>query len=147
MIPFVRSDTWVFMSVALGGGGKGATLIDVYAAGDRINHAVFRPDELRRGFAKLVAAGYVREEAGRFFLTDEGHALFERVGGVERTSLLAAWETLDALLHVSRTAADPSAFDDERWAYPGITAQRAREAAAEYRRQFKAAYQRRLGKG
>ena len=56
---FTWSDAWLLLSVALAAERGRATLKDVIAAGDAVNHAIFTLAELRRGFAKFIAAGHV----------------------------------------------------------------------------------------
>lgn len=67
-IRLTGADQWLLQAVRAAGGAKGASLKDVIAAGDMINHAVFTPTELRTGFAKLLAAEYVVEKNGKWFL-------------------------------------------------------------------------------
>lgn len=145
MIPFVKSDAWLFMAVAAGDRGAGATLKDVIAAGDFINHSIFSLGELRRGFARLTAGGYVREEAGQFSLTADGRALYGRAHDNRPKTPLAVWGALNDVLGVGLTP-DPSAFDDDLWAYPSVRASAVRDAYDQYDGEFRAAYERRYGK-
>jgi hypothetical protein len=145
VIPFVKSDAWLFMAVATGDRGGGATLKDVIAAGDFINHSIFNAGELRRGLAKLTTGGFVREEAGRFSLTADGRALYGRAHDNRPKTPLAVWDALNDVLGVS-LAPDPTAFDDDLWAYPSVKASDVRAAYDQYDREFRAAYERRYGK-
>ena len=41
----------------------------VIAVGDGINHAIFNPDELESGFARLTSSGHIKEKNGIFLPT------------------------------------------------------------------------------
>ena len=63
-----------------GGLTDGAELADVIGLGDGIRDALFTAEELRGGFARLVAAGFVRAEAGRYFVVGEARGLAKKEG-------------------------------------------------------------------
>jgi hypothetical protein len=72
------SDEWVMAAIRLAEGKAGATLQDVIAAGDAINHAIFTPQELRKGFAELLAAGWVECRGDRWRATEAGRGVHVR---------------------------------------------------------------------
>lgn len=74
-IRLTGADEWLMNAVRAAGGANGATLKDVITAGDMINHAVFTPTELRTGFAKLLAAGWVTEKDGKWFVREGGRTV------------------------------------------------------------------------
>ncbi|MEO7794535.1 MAG: hypothetical protein ABIV06_07150 [Thermoanaerobaculia bacterium] len=79
--PFDPSDAWLLQSVLYAGGlTDGAELRDVIGLGDGIRDALFTADELRGGFARLIAAGYVRANTGRYFVVGEARGLAKREG-------------------------------------------------------------------
>ena len=49
--------------------GEAATLEKIIGAGDWINHAVFNPDELESGLARLAAGGFIKEKNKTFSAT------------------------------------------------------------------------------
>ncbi len=66
---FCGSDAWLLFSIAIGEIRQGASLRDIIATGDYINHAVLNGPQIRRGIAKLMHSGYVRERNGAFLVT------------------------------------------------------------------------------
>ena len=69
-IEYNWSDAWLLLAIIYAGSG-GATLERIIAAGDGINHAVFNPDELEGGLARLTSGGYIKEKSGVFSATDK----------------------------------------------------------------------------
>ena len=95
--PFDPADAWLLQALLYAGGlTDGAALADVIGLGDGIRDALFTPDELRGGFARLIAAGFVRAEAGRYFVVGEARGLAKKEGlslgehGAEIAAFLAA---------------------------------------------------------
>jgi len=62
------SDAWLLLAVIYAG-GKGATLERIIEVGDGIEHAIFNPDELESGLARLTSGGYISEKKGVFSAT------------------------------------------------------------------------------
>lgn len=62
------SDAWLLLAIIYLG-REGGNLERIIAAGDGINHAIFNPDELESGFARLTSAGYIKEKKGIFSAT------------------------------------------------------------------------------
>ena len=69
-IELTGTDEWLLQSVRAASASKGATLAGVIGWGDALNHAIFTPAELRSGFAKLLAARYILEKDGRWFINE-----------------------------------------------------------------------------
>ena len=79
--PFDPSDAWLLQAVLYAGGlTEGAELADVIGLGDGIRDALFTGEELRGGFARLTAAGFVRSEDGRWFVVGEARGLAKKEG-------------------------------------------------------------------
>lgn len=75
-----KVDAWMFLGVAFGRGPNGrASLKDIVAAADWVNHAIPLEEELTGGLNRLIAGGYVRSSRGSFALTHAGEALHQRV--------------------------------------------------------------------
>jgi len=123
---FTWSDAWLLLAVAYasrveGRGGKGgATLKDVIAAGDAIQHAIFTPAELRRGFAKLISAGYVQADGERFSLVGRASAEYERI---ERSAaaIEKQFEAIEAFLSSAPCTAGGANYEDPNWPYPALS--------------------------
>jgi len=65
--------TWIFLSVSEF--QQPASLQEVIAVADFINHAIPVPKELQKGFGWLRAQGLVRKEREKYSLTETGIAL------------------------------------------------------------------------
>lgn len=64
------SDAWLLLSIIYAGGANGtATLEKIIGAGDYINHAVFNPDELESGLARLAAGKFIKGKNKFFSIT------------------------------------------------------------------------------
>lgn len=64
------SDAWLLLAIIYAG-SRGATLERIVAVGDGINHAIFNPDELESGLARLTSSGYIKEKNGIFSVTSK----------------------------------------------------------------------------
>ena len=109
--PFDPSDAWLLQSVLYAGGlTEGAELRDVIGLGDGIGDALFSAEELRGGFARLTAAGFVRAAAGRYFVVGEARGLAKREG----LSLAEHRDEIAAFLAASNyRGSDPDEPDPE----------------------------------
>jgi hypothetical protein len=134
-IPVTSSDIWVLLSIALAETEAPVRLKDVFFAGDAINKAIFSPQELRRGVAKLTRAGYVRDELGIYSLTPPGRELVERARATSGV-WLRMWDYLDKELSAARGPEDGPAYEDSRFPYPQLSDAMAAEAEREYREDF-----------
>jgi hypothetical protein len=89
---FDWSDAWVLMAVAMCG-DEGGDLSRIIGKGDMLNHAIFMLDELQNGFDRLMNAGFVAHEDGRYRLTEAASPMFEKM---KRRSL-GMFSQVDAL--------------------------------------------------
>ncbi len=83
-IQYNWSDTWLLLAIIYAGRSGVATLEKIIAAGDGINHAIFNPDELESGLARLTSGGYVKEEAGVLSATDKVMRAYEKTASPRR---------------------------------------------------------------
>lgn len=122
--PFDPSDAWLLQAVLYAGGlTDGAELRDVIGLGDGIRDALFSAEELRGGFARLAAAGFVRAEAGRYFVVGEARGLAKKEG----LSLAEHQAEIAAFLAASNyRGSEPEALD------PALTDEKIREATEDY---------------
>jgi len=79
------SDAWLLLAIIYAGRGGGATLERIIAAGDGIEHAIFNPDELESGFARLTTGGYIEEKAGIFSASGKVMRSYEKATSPRRT--------------------------------------------------------------
>ena len=122
--PFDPADAWLLQAVLYAGGlTDGAELRDVIGLGDGIRDALFTAEELRGGFARLAAAGFVRAEAGRYFVVGEARGLAKKEG----LSLAAHSEEIAAFLADSNYRGIDSEERD-----PALTDEKIRQAVEAY---------------
>ena len=141
-IRFTSSDAWLLLSIAWASRDRGASLKDIIAAGDAINHAIFGPQELRRGFAKLIAAGYVARKRGRYFVRGAA-AEFYRSTIVRSRSTYDTLDELKDFLGVTPGSSDDGpGHEDPRWPFPKLSDGAVKEAWAEYHEECQATLQR-----
>ena len=69
-IELTATDEWLLQAVRAATAKGGASLADVIAWADALNHAIFTPAELRSGFAKLLAARYIAVKNGEWFINE-----------------------------------------------------------------------------
>ena len=132
---FTWSDAWLLHAVAAGGGdGAGATLTDIVANGDLINHALFTPAELRRGFGRLTGVGHVRVDAGRFYL--DGAAVDTWRSASRCYSMDQVRKQLQEFLNAEPWPAGDVNSEDPDWPYD-LPIEEIVAAEKEYRRRWK----------
>ncbi len=126
--PFDPSDAWLLQSVLYAGGlTDGAELADIIGLGDGIRDALFTGEELRGGFARLTAAGFVRAENGRWFVVGEARGLAKKEG----LSLAEHAAEIAAFLAASNyRGSDVDATD------PELSDERIRDAVRSYLERF-----------
>jgi hypothetical protein len=128
---FCGSDAWLLCSIAIGGGRRGASLRDIVAAGDYINHAILTGPQIRRGLAKLITAGFIRETAGRFKVAGEASAFWKKLQQKRKPVLrqLDEWETF---LGVSPPPEPDPLREEAEWSYPAVSDAAVQQAFDEY---------------
>jgi hypothetical protein len=62
------SDAWLLLAIIYAG-DEGANLERIIEVGDGIEHAIFNPEELESGLARLTSSGYIKEKNGVFRAT------------------------------------------------------------------------------
>jgi hypothetical protein len=126
---FNWSDAWLLLAVAAASQSGQASLEKIIAAGDAINFAIFKPDELESGLVRLSEAGYIKESAGLFSLTEKVQPHAE--------SFLAEHRAMDKrLADVEAMIGAASAPDDQpcqnNLKYPGFSKKQYDEAVLSY---------------
>lgn len=147
-IPYVWSDAWLLLSVLLAGStGAGATLEDIVAAGDAINHAIFTFYEIDGGLARLLAGGLVRIHGERVSPTLGAVAIYDRVHE-SRGSLLTQMEGIGRKIGAPRWSAshDPNR-GDPIWSSKRFSRADFKRAYSRYKRKFATALRKREQQG
>lgn len=116
-IPFVWSDAWLLLALVLADrDNRRATLRDVIAYGDAVQHAVFTHAEFSGGARRLVDAGFAKLDQDALQPTPTGRALVDKSLS-SGTALLHALQTLERSLNArpypAQALADTSAFISE----------------------------------
>jgi len=136
-MPFLWSDAWLLQAIAIAASRDGAaTLTEVLAAADAVNHAMPTDAELHGGFSRLTAGGFVTEVDGRFALAPRvpAEVAVKMVAGSWNSGRQAASEFLDAEPWTPLVkGGDPR----NALVYPGLTPERILEADQAYRQRLK----------
>lgn len=133
-MPFLWSDAWILQAVAVASQDEPASLAAVLAAADALNHALPIDDELHGAFVRLVAEGFIVEQAEHFMLG-------ARLSQVDRTALVSASARHGREVAAKLLGSEPWTHEtnvrDPRnaVAFPGLTDARLRVAERAYRRQ------------
>ena len=116
----LHSDSWILISVIFASQGKSpAALSDIIAAADYINHAIITRGELETGFARLVAAGYLKHSASGFSVSNAVKSFWQSSGSKQRQAL-KAWDALATYIGAPNWAPGPLPdTDDERYVTSG----------------------------
>lgn len=77
MIELKSSDGWLLTAIAVGTEGDHASLKNIIAAGDWMNHAIFTDSELNGGFSRLSRSGLIEINQGTYKLTDCAKSIVE----------------------------------------------------------------------
>lgn len=99
-------DAWMFLAVAVSRGSDGeATLEDMVAAADWINHAIPSNQELEVGLNRLLAARFLSNTRDAFGLTPAGESLYSRVR--KRAGIWTQLKRLGKAFEAIETPDDP----------------------------------------
>ena len=134
--PYLWSDAWLFQAITIASHERPASLTDIIAVADGVNHALPTDDELHGAFARLTNGGLIREVSEHFQLSDEVPLKIRNaiVGHGWQAGRDAASRFLDAEPWTSkRNVRDPR----NTVQYPGLTAERILQADREYRKRLK----------
>ena len=127
-ISYNWSDAWVLLAIINASRKGDATLTDIIASGDAINFAVFAPEVLESGLARLTEGGYIEETNGIFRPTKA--ALAYAKNSSKRRPAHKELKDVEAMLGApTATAKQPSANDLR---YPGFSAAMYEDAVTRY---------------
>jgi hypothetical protein len=130
---YLWSDAWLFQAIAIASSKRPATLAEVLAASDAVNHALPTDGELHGALVRLTEGGLVEEVEQRFRLS-------ERVPANITTAIISSgWQSGRAAASAYLGAEDWSAETNTRdsrnnVSFPGLTPERIRRADRDRRR-------------
>ena len=128
---FCGSDAWLLCAIAVGSGRQGASLRDILAAGDYINHAILTGPQIRCGLAKLTYTGFVREAAGRFQVSGKAKTFWKQMQQ-KRKPVLRYLDDWEKFLGVPPPPEPDPRREETEWPYPAITEKMVKKAYDEY---------------
>ena len=132
-IKFNWSDAWLLLSVIYAG-SEGADLERIIAVGDGINHAIFNPDELESGLARLTSSGHIKEKNGVFFATLKIRRAFAKVSP-SRSAIHKDLERVETLIGAATPPAEQPNTNNLK--YPGFSEAAYTEAVNKYIERFR----------
>ena len=121
-----RSDAWLLLAIIYA--GEAATLEKIIGAGDWINHAVFNPDELESGLARLAAGGFIKKKNKTFSATLKVRRAYAKTTSPRR----AVDKELNDIRQLIGAAATGERAQPNDLKYDGITPEELREAFGKY---------------
>lgn len=133
---YLWSDAWLFQAITIASHEKPASLTDILAVADGVNHAMPTDDELHGALARLSSGGLIREISEHFLLSDAVPLKIRNaiVGHGWQAGRHAASRFLNAEPWTpARNVRDPR----NQIEYAGLTAERIRHADREYRKRLK----------
>jgi hypothetical protein len=131
------SDAWLLLSIIHASKAGEANLKNIIAAGDGIEHAIFNPEELQSGFARLTTGGYIREDEKIFYPTEKTMKSYLKTM-TPRRSIYKQLEDTQKLLNIATdNSAEvlPNAMNKHR--YDGFSKAAYLNALREYRKDSK----------
>ncbi len=137
-IEFTWADIWLLQSIAVASQNNPASLKDVIAVGDAINHAIFTFTELQCGLAKLSSAEYIEYDNNEKSFALDKTFLSEYTRITQRyKSSRKKRDILEAHFHaISWTAKyDPNKSNPE-WLFPFITHEGYEKSIKAYKSSF-----------
>ncbi|HEU0143522.1 MAG TPA: hypothetical protein VFQ47_01935 [Nitrososphaera sp.] len=123
------SDAWLLLSIIYAGKPSGATLEKIIAAGDFINHAIFNPDELASGFARLKSGGYIKEKRGIFSATEKVMRAYSKTTSPRR-AVHKELEDIEILIGAASSASEQPHSNNLK--YAGFSEEAYAEAVKRY---------------
>jgi hypothetical protein len=93
---FSPSDPWLLQAIGMAGRTSPASLRDIVAVGDYVNHAIFTWEEVQTGLPRLIAARLIEAEGKGFRLSQMFVHEYARL--TANTSVVFHGEALKAYL-------------------------------------------------
>ena len=133
-IPFAPSDAWLLHAILIAAKSGAATLEDIVACADMINHSMLTFDEIDGGVARLSGAGLVSCEGKNVQITADAAKIYASVANF---SIQKATEALRERVGIPKPAS-PSRPPprDPHWSSGVFSAADLANAEAAYRGRF-----------
>lgn len=125
---FNWSDAWLLLAIIYAG-DEGANLEKIVAIGDFIEHAIFNPDELESGFARLTAGGYITEKNGVFSATTKVRRAYAKTT-TQRRAVLKELDDVQKLINAAPPSSEQPHSNNLK--YPGFSEESYEEAVKRY---------------
>ncbi len=130
---YLWSDAWLFQAIGMASQRGPATLAEVLAAADDVNHALPTDEELHGALVRLTQGGFVEEIEQRLRLTDHVPA------DIRAAIISSGWQsgraTASGYLGAEDWTTETSTRDPRNNVrFPGLTPERIRRADRERRR-------------
>ena len=104
---FLHSDSWLLIAVIYASqDARAATLTDIIAAADYINHAIITRGELETGITRLVGAGYLKQTVDGLAPSDPVKSFWQTTGSKQRQAL-KAWDAVATFIGAPAWAPGP----------------------------------------
>jgi len=130
---YLWSDAWLFQALALATHAGPATLAQIIAAADAVNHTLPTFDELHGAFARLTAGGLVTEVQERFATTER--VPVATITSIRNSSLHRGRRIASEFLGAEEWTREKNVRDPRNQVvYEGLTDERIHAAEREYRR-------------
>ena len=126
------SDAWILLAIVYAG-NKGATLERIIAVGDAINHAIFEPNELESGLARLTLGGFIKEKNGVFSTTAKVKKAYSKTT-TPRRPILKELDDMTGLLQAATYESKQPQRNNLK--YPGFSITAFDKALASYLKKF-----------
>lgn len=135
-LEYEASDAWLLLAIIYAAADKdGASLDEIVATGDFINHAIFTDDEMESGFYRLTRGGYVEEVDLNFRPTKLTLKKYEEISRKKKRSVLGQMELLQKSIGAKPWVfGEPFPRPENRYKYPGVTKKRLADAVEKYQK-------------
>ena len=136
MSPFLWSDAWLLQAIVLATRAGPASLGQILAAADGVNHALPTDGELHGALVRLTSGGFVVEADTRFAITELVPPT--TVAAIRTSGWKDGRRAASELLNAEAWTAERNVRDPRNDVlYDGLTAERIHIAEREYRRRVK----------
>jgi len=133
---YLWSDAWLLQAIALATQRGPATLAQIIAAADAVNHALPTFDELHGGFVRLTAGGFVAEAEERFTITEL--VPVATLSSIRNSGTRDGRRIASTLLQAEEWTRERNVRDSRNHVvYEGLSDERIHTAEREYRRSLR----------
>lgn len=135
------SDAWLLEAIVIASQRRPASICEIIAAGDALNHAIFSPEEFESGLARLSQGGWIEENEEGFIITAKfscSESFLQKFGKYFRVLKPRYDKIIKKLLRVLPPKADdPTPHPDNNLQYNGFSNQEFFKAVNKYLEELK----------